>query len=100
VKHTFVWATWEFCSESGADAHQDSRVTTQTRGIFHTSSESHCCWAFVRCSLWSVDCCSRDDRWSAADGDNGMSDPVSVKNAARLTVILAVCLRTAYVPLD
>ena len=37
VKHTFVsfvWATWEFCSESGADAHQDSRVTTQTRCIF------------------------------------------------------------------
>jgi hypothetical protein len=33
-------------------------------------------------------------------GVNSMSDPVSVKNAARLTVILAVCLRTAYVPLD
>ena len=33
-------------------------------------------------------------------GVNSMSDPVSVKNAARLKVILAVCLRTAYVPLD
>jgi hypothetical protein len=29
-----------------------------------------------------------------------MSDSVSVKNAARLTVILVVCLFTAYVPLD
>ena len=29
-------------------------------------------------------------------GVNSMSD----SNAARLTVILAVCLRTAYVPLD
>ena len=33
-------------------------------------------------------------------GVNSMSDPVSVKNAGLLTVILAVCLRTAYVPLD
>jgi hypothetical protein len=33
-------------------------------------------------------------------GVNSMSDPVSVKSAARLTVILAVCLHTAYVPLD
>ena len=30
-------------------------------------------------------------------GVNSMSDPVSVKNAASLTVILAVCLCTAYV---
>ena len=33
-------------------------------------------------------------------GVNSMSDPVSVKNAARLTVILAVYLCTAYVRLD
>ena len=31
--------TWEFCSESGADAHQDSRVTTQTRGISRAPSK-------------------------------------------------------------
>ena len=43
---------------------------------------------------------ARDDRWSAADDDNGMSDSVSVKNAVRLMVILALYLLTAYVPLN
>jgi len=36
---------------------------------FSRPSESHCCWASARCSLWSVDCCSRDDCWT--DGAGG-----------------------------
>ena len=85
---------------AGAGVHQDSPGTTQTRGIsapvpnyaMFDSLLAALCDPLIPARVMTVGVPQK--------GVNSMSDPVSVKNAARLTVILAVYLCTAYVRLD